>query len=274
MLVSAPLIDLRLFRQRAYSLLCAVNCGNVVGLMGAFFLTPLMLQRLLGFTPIHAGLILIPGAIAWGVIGVLGGKLSDRIDARLILVASFGATIWTLLQLDNVTLDTPASTLMLQVMYLFCAMALSFTPINVMSMRTLPDASLRMGMSMMNLVRGLASVLAVAVLSLTLEHRQLYHMQLLAQEQSQHMLEVQPILDRLHTLFADWGDGSEMAEYKAMATLNQELYTAAVLRSYQECYIGMALIYMVLFLPVLALQRRYAVPVPIRRTAEDGLESA
>ncbi|MDH3603110.1 MAG: DHA2 family efflux MFS transporter permease subunit [Candidatus Tectomicrobia bacterium] len=272
MLVSAPLIDLRLFRRRSYSLLCVVNCGNITGLMGAFFLTPLMLQRLLGLTPIHAGLVLIPGAIAWGVIGVLGGKLSDRIDARLILLASFGATIWTLLQLNTVTLDTPASTLMLYIMYLFCAMALSFTPINVMSMRTLPDASLRVGMSMMNLVRGLAAVVAVAVLSLALEHRQLYHMQLLAQEQSQNMLEVQPVLDRLHALFYVWGDRSEMAEYKAMATLNQRLHTAAVLRAYQECYIGMALIYMVLFLPVVALQRRYAVPVPALRT-DDGFEA-
>ena len=273
MLVSAPLIDLRLFRQRAYSLLCVVNCGNIAGLMGAFFLTPIMLQRLLGLPPIHTGLILIPGAIAWGVVGVLGGKLSDWIDARLILVASFSASIWTLMQLATVTLDTPASTLMLYVMYLFCAMALSFTPINVMSMRTLPDVSLRMGMSMMNLVRGLAAVVAVAVLSLVLENRQLYHMQLLAQEQSQHMLEVQPTLDRLHTLFSVWGDRSETAQYKAMATLNQRLHTAAVLRAYQECYIGMALIYIVLFLPVVALQRRYAIPVRAPRT-EEGIEAA
>lgn len=260
-LVSAPLIDLRLFRRRAYSLLCVVSCGNIIGLMGAFFLTPLMLQRLLGLTPIHAGLILIPGAIAWGVVGVVGGKLSDRLDARLILVASFGATMWMLLRVATVTLDTPASTLTLYVMYLFCAMALSFTPITVMTMRTLPEASLRMGMSMMNLLRGLASVGAVAVLSLVLEDRQLYHMQLLAQEQSQHMLEVQPMLDRLHMLFRAWGDRSEMARYKAIATLNNRLHTEAAVQAYQECFIGMALLYTALFLPVVALQRRYAVPV-------------
>ncbi len=92
-LVSAPLIDLRLFRRRAYSLLCLVSCGNIIGLMGAFFLIPLMLQRLLGLTPIHTGLILIPGAIAWGVFGVVGGKLSDWVDARLILLLSFGTSM-------------------------------------------------------------------------------------------------------------------------------------------------------------------------------------
>ncbi len=260
MLVSVPLIDLRLFRRRDYSLLCVASCGNVIGLMGAFFLTPLMLQRLLGLTPIHAGLILIPGAIAWGILGVVGGKLSDWVDARVILAVSFGSTMWMLLRVATVTLDTPISTLMLHVMGLFCAMALSFTPLSVLTMRTLPETSLRMGMGMMNLLRGLASAVAVVVLSLVLEDRQLYHMQLLAQEQSQHMLEVQPMLDRLQALFHAWGERSEMAGYKAMATLNNRLHTAAAVRAYQECYIGMALLYVALLLPVLALHRRYAVP--------------
>ncbi|MCZ6872482.1 MAG: DHA2 family efflux MFS transporter permease subunit [bacterium] len=261
LLVPAPLIDLRLFRRRAYSLLCAVSCGNIIGLMGAFFLTPLMLQRLHGLTPIHSGLVLIPGAIAWGMLGVVGGKLSDWVDARLILAVSFGATMWMSLRMATVTLDTPTSTLMLHVMGLFCAMALSFTPISVLTMRTLPETSLRMGMGMMNLLRGLASAVAVVVLSFVLEDRQLYHMQLLAEEQGQHMLEVQPMLDRLQALFHARGDRSEMAGYKAIATLNNRLQTAAAVRAYQECYIGMALLYVALLLPVLALHRRYAVPV-------------
>ena len=268
LLVSSPLIELRLFRRRAYSLLCMVSCANIIGLMGAFFLIPLMVQRLLGLTPIHAGLLLIPGAIAWGIFGVVGGKLSDWVDARVILAVSFGATMWMWLRVATVTLDTPASTLMLHVLGLFCAMALSYTPLSVLTMRTLPETSLRMGMSMMNLLRGLASAVAVVVLSLVLEDRQLYHMQLLAQEQSQQMLAVQPLLDRLQALFHVWGDRTEMAGYRAMATLNNRLHTAAAVRAYQECYIGMALLYVILCLPVLALHRRYAAPVQAPMTEE------
>jgi EmrB/QacA subfamily drug resistance transporter len=264
MLVSTPLVDLRLLRQPTYSLLCVVNCGNIIGLMLAFFLMPLMLQRLLGLTPIHAGLILIPGAVAWGVVGVVGGKLSDQADSRLILTVSFVTTMWMLLQMGTVTLETSAATLTLHVTLLFSTMALSFTPINVIGMRALPEPSLRMGMSMMTLLRGLSSVIAVAVLALVLEHRQLYHIQLLDQEQSQHMLEVSPVLDRLQALFWFQGDDGEMAAYKAMATLNNQLHTHAEVRAYQECYFGLALLYVALLLPVWALHRRYTVPVPAR----------
>jgi EmrB/QacA subfamily drug resistance transporter len=264
MLVSTPLVDLRLLRQPTYSLLCIVNCGNIIGLMLAFFLMPLMLQRLLGLTPIHAGLILIPGAVAWGVVGVVGGKLSDQADSRLILTVSFVTTMWMLLQMGTVTLETSAATLTLHITLLFSTMALSFTPINVIGMRALPEPSLRMGMSMMTLLRGLSSVIAVAVLTLVLEHRQLYHIQLLDQEQSQHMLEVSPVLDRLQALFWFQGDDGEMAAYKAMATLNNQLHTHAEVRAYQECYFGLALLYVALLLPVWALHRRYTVPVPAR----------
>jgi DHA2 family multidrug resistance protein len=264
MWVSTPLVDLRLLRQPTYSLLCIVNCGNIIGLMLAFFLMPLMLQRLLGLTPIHAGLILIPGAVAWGVVGVVGGKLSDQADSRLILTVSFVTTMWMLLQMGTVTLETSAATLTLHITLLFSTMALSFTPINVIGMRALPEPSLRMGMSMMTLLRGLSSVIAVAVLALVLEHRQLYHIQLLDQEQSQHMLEVSPVLDRLQALFWFQGDDGEMAAYKAMATLNNQLHTHAEVRAYQECYFGLALLYVALLLPVWALHRRYTVPVPAR----------
>jgi EmrB/QacA subfamily drug resistance transporter len=270
-LVPAPLIDLRLFRQRTYSLICLVSCGNIIGLMGAFFLTPLMLQRLLGLTPIHTGLILIPGAIAWGVIGPLGGKLSDLVDTRLILAASFGATIWMLLRVATVTLDTPASTLMLRLTCLFCTMALSFTPIITVSMQTVPADSLRMGMGTLNLLRGLAAVVAIAVLSLVLEHRQSYHFQLLAQEQSQHMLEVKPILDRLQALFHNLDGLTGMAGYKAMAVLNDRLHTEAAVRAYQECYIGLALLYAARLLPVLILHRRYTMPARTRISREGEL---
>jgi EmrB/QacA subfamily drug resistance transporter len=262
MLVSTPLVDLRLLRQPTYSLLCVVNCGNIIGLMLAFFLTPLMLQRLLGLTPIHAGLTLIPGAVAWGVIGVVGGKLSDHADSRLILTVSFVTTMWVLLQMGTISLETSTASLTLYVTLLFSTMALSFTPINVIGMRALPEPSLRMGMSMMTLLRGLSSVMAVAILALVLEHRQRYHMQLLDQEQSQHMLEVSPVLDRLQALFWLQGDDGEMAAYKAMTALNNQLHTHAEVRAYQECYFGLALLYVALLLPVWGLHRRYTVPVP------------
>ncbi|ETW96810.1 MAG: hypothetical protein ETSY2_45740 [Candidatus Entotheonella gemina] len=141
--VTEPLIDLSLFRRRAYSLICLISAINMIGLIGVVMITPIMLQRLLHLTPIHAGLILVPGAVAWGVAGPIGGKLGDRMDARWLLVASFTLNIWTLWQLASVTLETPSTVLSWRVTCLFCTMALSFTPLFLVCMRSVPTRSLR-----------------------------------------------------------------------------------------------------------------------------------
>jgi DHA2 family multidrug resistance protein len=268
--ISAPFVDLRLLRHRAFSLICVVSCCNIVGLMGAFFLTPLMLQRLLGFSPAQAGLMLIPGAVAWGVIGPLGGKLSDVLDARLIVGGGFVLTIWTLLHFAAVTMNTPAATLVMLTTAMFCSTAVLFTPITVVGMRTVPVSSLRMGMGMINLLRGLTAVVAVALLSLVIETRQEYHGRLLAQNQSQHELEVEPVLDRLSLLFRARGELEEMAAYKARAALNNRMHTEATVLAYQECYFGLAVLYGCTLVPLLGIGRRYTRP---SRTASATVEA-
>ncbi|WP_179131576.1 hypothetical protein, partial [Candidatus Entotheonella palauensis] len=73
-------------------------------------------------------------------------------------------------------------------------------------------------------------------------------------------VEFSPVLDRLYTQFGLWGDGRDVAMHKAMATLNNRLHTHAAVRAYQECYLGLALLYAALLLPVWAMHRRYTVP--------------
>ncbi len=259
-LVPAPLIDLKLFRYRAFVLICLISSLNIVALIGAFLITPLMLQRLLGLTPIHTGLILIPAAIAWGVAGPIGGKLSDRFDARWILTTSFVASLWTLWLVASVTLQTPGSSISWRVTLLFSTMALSFTPIVVIGMRTIPAASLRMGMGMMNLIRGLTMVLGIAAITIILEPRQRYHFQLLSQGQSQQTLEVEPFLNRLDALFLLQGDWRGLAAHKAMVVLSDHLHAEASMLAYQESYLSIGLLYTVLLIPVWLMHRRYTMP--------------
>ena len=109
----------------------------------------------------------------------------------------------------------------------------------------------------------LASWMAKPIASISLLGRQKLGVvvaQLLAQEQSQHMLELEPMVDRLHGLFLTLGDVAGMAQYKAMAILNERLHSQAAVLAYQECYLGLAFFYALLCIPVLLLHRHYTVP--------------
>src|SRR5205085_2045791 len=84
---ASPLVDLTLFRARAFA------AGNLAGLLsycslfGIFFLMPFALERGRGESPLVAGLLLTAIPAALGVVAPLSGALSDRVGARPLTVA-------------------------------------------------------------------------------------------------------------------------------------------------------------------------------------------
>lgn len=104
--VSSPMMDLRLFRMRAFStgmlsnLLASVARGAVLLLLVFYFQGALLLDAL------TAGILLIPFSIAFVSIGPLSGYLSDRYGARGFstggLVISAVALFWFALLPANV----------------------------------------------------------------------------------------------------------------------------------------------------------------------------
>ena len=76
--VEHPLLDLRLFIIRNYLLSILVSMSRAVGLFGSIFLFPIFLQNLMGYAPVDAGLWMLPGAVAVGLVMPLAGRLGDR----------------------------------------------------------------------------------------------------------------------------------------------------------------------------------------------------
>jgi len=56
-----------------------------MGLYGALFAVPIFAQSLLHFTATQTGLLLAPGALASAIIMVILGKISTKVDARLLI---------------------------------------------------------------------------------------------------------------------------------------------------------------------------------------------
>jgi MFS transporter, DHA2 family, multidrug resistance protein len=68
-----PLIDMRLFANRAFSGVVAANLLSVLGLSGLVFFLSQFFQLVQGYHPLRAGLAELPAAVAATVFGVLAG---------------------------------------------------------------------------------------------------------------------------------------------------------------------------------------------------------
>ena len=78
-----PLIDLSMFRISTYSTTIAVICLLTLSQYGRLVFIPLELESLRHLTPLHTGLLLTPTAEEAAITMPIGGKLADRIGARV-----------------------------------------------------------------------------------------------------------------------------------------------------------------------------------------------
>jgi MFS family permease len=85
------MMDLALFRVRAFSAGLAAVVVAFAGLFTATFLLPFLLQEASGYTPLEAGLMLTPVPITAALVAPFSGAISDRIGQRL--PASLGIAV-------------------------------------------------------------------------------------------------------------------------------------------------------------------------------------
>src|SRR6476660_8795717 len=82
-----PIVDLRVFKARSYAV--GVFLMTVVGfvLYGSMVLLPVMLQTLLGYPPLQAGIAMAPRGVGSFFMMPITGMITGRVDARKLLTA-------------------------------------------------------------------------------------------------------------------------------------------------------------------------------------------
>jgi len=117
---SNPMLNLRFFANRSFSAAIACNGLLMFGLMGALFVLTQFLQFQLGYTPLQAGLRVLPAAGAIAVVAPLSSVLVRRLGARLavaigLLVVAAGLWLISGASITTTYGDTVAGMTMLGV---------------------------------------------------------------------------------------------------------------------------------------------------------------
>ena len=160
---SSPLLELKFFHRPNFSFAVAAGFLIFLGSSGVMFLTPFYLQRVLGFSPREAGLVVVPGAICMTFLGPISGHLSDRFGWRRFTLGGLILSPTGLLILSTVT---PASSLLLvmpALILLSCGMGVFYSP-NVSAVLSAVERE-KYGavVAFLNLVRNAGNVASIAI---------------------------------------------------------------------------------------------------------------
>lgn len=87
-----PLMELSLFKNRDFTLTNGLGLILQFGMMGVFFLLPVFLQAILGYSAIKAGLVMTPLAAVVIVASPTSGMLSDRFGPKWLMFSGMLVT--------------------------------------------------------------------------------------------------------------------------------------------------------------------------------------
>ena len=125
----SPLLDLKLFADNmTYTFSNLAALINYSATFAVTFLLSLYLQYIKGFTPQHAGMILVSQPIIMSLVSPFAGRLSDRIETRV--VASLGMVITSvgLFLFAHISSDVHVKYIVLGLMLLGFGFALFSSP--------------------------------------------------------------------------------------------------------------------------------------------------
>ncbi|MCJ7771887.1 MAG: MFS transporter [Desulfobacterales bacterium] len=106
--IESPVFDIQLFRNnRAFTFSCLAALINYAATFAVTFLLSLYLQYITGLNPQTAGLVLMAQPIMQALFSPSAGRLSDKIEPRIIASFGMGLTVVGLFLLFFLSLNTP-----------------------------------------------------------------------------------------------------------------------------------------------------------------------
>lgn len=158
-----PMLDLRLLRDRHFSGAAAMIALFGFALAGMLFALTQLLQLVLGYGPLKAGLALLPVAVSAGLGNGLGASLESRFGARPALVAGF-AVVAAGFGVLGLTGDAGYGPLAVGLVVLGFGAGLGTPPAYSTLMAALPPEEAGVGSAVNDAGQELGSALGVAVL--------------------------------------------------------------------------------------------------------------
>ena len=160
----SPLLDLRAFSYRMYSLSLALLCLAMLALFGMVILLPIYLQTIRGIGSLATGLMLLPGGLLMGLAGPTAGRIFDRYGPRVLTVPGALLLTFTLWRFSTVTAATPIWMLVGVHMLLMLGLACLFTPAFTAGLNPLPPHLYSHGSAILATLQQVAGAAGTALL--------------------------------------------------------------------------------------------------------------
>jgi EmrB/QacA subfamily drug resistance transporter len=167
----APMLPLHMFRNRTFALTQVASLLMFFGMFGSIFLLAQFFQTVQGYSPLQAGLRVLPWTAMPMFIAPVAGALSDRIGGERLMTLGLTLQAAGLFWIAAVTrADVPYAELVGPFILSGAGMALFFAPVANVVLSSVRPALEGKASGANNAIRELGGVFGVAVLAAVFSH--------------------------------------------------------------------------------------------------------
>jgi EmrB/QacA subfamily drug resistance transporter len=251
-----PLVDLRLFANPTFGIGIVLGLSLGATAYGSTFLIPLFTENIMDYSVLRSGVAMLPGALVVLFLMPLIGWLTDRMDARSLII--FGLLIYVAFSYAMSCLDPRAAfwTIAMYTVLRGAGFGFIFPPWMARSLKTIPLHKSRMASGLLNVTIGVGASFGIAIMATLLERYQIFRQAIYAEAQVLSSPGTQSALATLHSVATQLGQVGWQAHATTRFLLQRYVMREALIGAFSDCFLTLGVVAVLTIIPALFLSNR------------------
>ncbi|WP_395710226.1 DHA2 family efflux MFS transporter permease subunit [Reyranella sp.] len=249
------LLDMRIFANIEFSAAALIAFIFGAGMMGSTYVIPVFVQTIIGFTPLLAGLMMMPAGIMLAFIFPMAGRLADAFPASTMII--FGLVLFAVGFAFMTAADVDSTFWTLVAMVMVSRLGLGFInpSLNAASLKALPADKVRQGAGVANFMRQLGGAFGINLMVAFFEVRTRFHADALTATQDWGNRTTERLITLIEQLMQKSGLPFQQQKAGALEYLSAMLQAKAQMMAFSDTFIVVGLVALAALIPAAILSR-------------------
>lgn len=251
-----PMLNLRLFGNLRFAAACLISLVWGAGIFGLWYLVPLFVQIVQGYTPTRSGLLLMPAGLLLAFIFPLTGRITDWISPRIPILGGMSLAVlsaWLMVQAGR---DTPFWLFAWWLIIGRVGLGFVFPALTAGALRSVPQNQVGQGAGLMSYFRQLGAAFGVNLLANLVDSRTAMYADSLFATQTSGNAATAEFLREMQAALARAGTPEPLLLPGAMHELSTTIQAQATMLGFRDAFVAVAVVFTVAMIPAFVLKRR------------------
>ncbi|MCJ8221733.1 MDR family MFS transporter [Bacillus paralicheniformis] len=162
--IKRPILEFRVFQSWTFTITTLLGMIVFALMIGTETILPLYTQNVRDVTAFDSGLMLLPGAIAMGIMSPIIGRIFDKIGGKGLAIIGFAILLLTSIPFADLQMDTSLTFIIVIYTLRMMGTSMIMMPLTTAGINALPMHLIPHGTAMNNTMRQIGGSIGTAVL--------------------------------------------------------------------------------------------------------------